>query len=101
MPTNNVEPVGPNDIIIEHVIHPSMIRAVNMLLSRFNGKSLTLKEKEIVTKFLELEPDISRDVIFDNHWLDFEGIYIRKGWKVSYDRPGYDENYDPYYIFSV
>ena len=38
-----------------------------------------------------------------NSWVqgvwDFEPIYEKAGWKVSYDGPGYNESYDGYYIF--
>lgn len=41
----------------------------------------------------------SRQAVFDNGWLDFEDIYREVGWKVTYDKPGYNENYKPYFIF--
>ena len=31
--------------------------------------------------------------------MDFEALYRESGWKVSYDSPAYDENYDAYFTF--
>lgn len=100
---NEVKPISPQDLRgqVEHAIHPSMIRAVNVLLTRFDGYSLTLTQEEIIEKFLELEPTISEDEIFQKKWLDFEGMYRREGWSVVYDKPGYNESYRPYYTFML
>lgn len=51
------------------------------------------------------DPDsgmLTKDEIFDNHWLDIEDIYREQGWKVKYDKPGYnEESFKPYFEFSV
>lgn len=96
-----VKPVSPDQLANqdEHDIHPSMIRAINILLSRFDGYSLNLTQREIVEKFLNLEPNMKRSDVFDNNYLDFIGIYRRAGWDIVYDRPGYNESYEPNYTF--
>lgn len=45
-------------------------------------------------------PLITRDKIFDNHWLDVEDIYREAGWNVKYDAPGIGDNYEAYFLFS-
>jgi hypothetical protein len=42
----------------------------------------------------------SRQVIFANHWLDIEPIYEEAGWKVVYDKPGYNEDYKASFRFT-
>lgn len=44
--------------------------------------------------------DEPRPDIYKQGWMDFEEHYKQAGWKVDYDRPGYNENYEPKYIFS-
>lgn len=38
-----------------------------------------------------------KDEIFKKHWLDVEPIYEKAGWKVEYDKPGYNESGDAYF----
>lgn len=41
-----------------------------------------------------------REVLFAERWLDFEKTYRAAGWKVDYDRPGYNESYSATFTFS-
>ena len=41
---------------------------------------------------------ISRRGIFDLGYLDIEDLYTK--WNVEYDKPGYNESYQAYFIFS-
>jgi len=83
-------------------IPQEMIKAVNILLSeKYNGNSATLKQFEIIQKFLEISGSkYSRNEIFDKHYLDFEEIFRNAGWEVKYDKPGYDEDYDENFKFT-
>jgi len=40
-----------------------------------------------------------RDDFFDKHWLDFEALFEKVGWKVYHDKPAYNENYEPTFKF--
>ena len=82
-------------------IPQEMIKAVNMLLSeKYNGNSATLKQDEIIKKFLEISgAKYSKDEIFEKNYLDFEEIFRKAGWSVIYDKPGYSENYDEFFEF--
>lgn len=37
---------------------------------------------------------VSRDDVFKNGWLNIEEVFRAAGWKVEYDKPGYNENYE-------
>ena len=65
-----------------------------------NGKCKSLQDEilELVVGYPE-DGKLSKDMIFENHWLDFEPIFRKAGWKVSYDKPGYGENYKALFIF--
>lgn len=44
---------------------------------------------------------ITTETIFKKHWLDIEHIYRQEGWKVTYDKPAYDEHYKPFFVFKI
>ena len=44
---------------------------------------------------------LSRHEVFDKGYLNFEEAYEAEGWKVEYDKPGYDETYDANFTFTV
>ena len=50
---------------------------------------------------LIVQKGLKRQDIFDNHWLDVEDLYRKNGWKVDYDKPGYNESYNAYFVFSA
>jgi hypothetical protein len=63
-----------------------------------NG-SATVTQSDVITRILGKIPDITRQSIFDNGWLDVEPFYRKKGWKVEYDKPGFNESYGAYWDF--
>lgn len=99
----NIKPVRPEDVFKqeEHTIHPSMIRAINLFLTRFDGKQAIITVEELIDKFLEFESKWTRDMIWKKKQLDFEGLYKDSGWDVIYDKPGYEETYKPFYLFKL
>jgi len=36
-----------------------------------------------------------------NNWLDVGKIYENAGWKVEYDRPGFNESYEATFSFTA
>lgn len=38
-------------------------------------------------------------VQYESWWLDFEPLYEKVGWKVTYDKPGYNESYPATFTF--
>ncbi len=112
-----IEPVSPKEVR-EHYeqgkhIPDYVISAINaLLLKKFsNGlKSNTFTQAEIIEAISESCPtvrgrkkgDISfRKMILDHHWLDFEPYYAAQGWVVKYDKPAYNESYEPLFTFSM
>ena len=39
-------------------------------------------------------------LMINQHWLDVEDLYRSVGWRVTYDKPGYNETYDATFTFS-
>jgi hypothetical protein len=49
----------------------------------------------------KLAPDgTKRRDLFDNNWLDLEWTFEQVGWSVWYDKPAYNESYEPTWYFS-
>lgn len=59
----------------------------------------TVKQNDVITRILGKMEGITRHDVFDNGWLDVEPFYRKKGWKVSYDKPGYNETYEASWEF--
>ena len=81
-----------------------VIEAVNDLLSmRFTAGPCVIRQDEVIAAAMRIamrETDaIARSAFFSNHWLDFEPIYQARGWKVTYDKPGFNESYEPSWTF--
>lgn len=72
--------------------------AFNALISQriMNGRATVLQNE--VMSVLERQ-GMNRREVFKNHWLDVEESYREKGWKVEYDKPGYNESGEAYFVF--
>ena len=100
-----VKPITPKEAIGRkiHSIPDFVISAVNELLSSKVDQSgrAVLAQNEIVDAIkLHCPNEITPSEIFAAGWLDFEPVYVSAGWHVEYDRPGYNETYEPTFAFS-
>lgn len=79
-----------------------VIEAVNnLLVKEYRKGRAMLLQKNILKEIRRINPDTNTDEIFNNGWMDFEPIFRKAGWKVTYDSPAYCEDYyDPRYDFS-
>lgn len=104
-----IRPFSPDQALAnkKEAIPPFVIEAVNTLLTKkFNGVSCSITQKEVIELAEQIAltnktmPDwASPQSFFDEHWLDFEPIFREVGWKVEYDKPGWDETYEPFWKF--
>ena len=82
-----------------------VIEAFNTIIVRnldaYGRSSFKVHEVvELILNSSSKDNGFSRQEIYTNKWLDIEKIYREQGWKVEYDQPGYNEDYDAYYTFS-
>jgi len=91
-------------------IPPVVLECVNELLaldiSAQGHASIT--QDELVARILSkgatveirgVNHEITKGMIYENSWLDFEPLYRQEGWTVTYDRPGYNESYAASWLF--
>ena len=109
-----ITPITPNDVSTqkEQNFPDIIIDTINkMIAQKWDGYQSNFKQKDIVTAMVsaiieckmfkgEESKAIARKMIFDNNWLDFEEIYRKSGWKVVFDKPGYNETYEANFTFT-
>jgi hypothetical protein len=102
MARKEVQAIKPSDIMdnLDTIIDPAVIQAVNEILKeKFRGDSVTILQKEIVSRAIKINPKLTSDILYKNHHLDFEPIFRKAGWSVRYDKPGYNESYEATFEF--
>lgn len=78
-----------------------VIESVNQILEDklINGQC-TFTQKDLMNLVLA-KTTLTSQEIYDNHYFDFEEDYINLGWKVVYDKPGYNETYAATFAFTA
>lgn len=105
-----IEPIKPIDVISARktFLPENVIESFNeMITKHFTGDSAKFRQAEVVELILsKMNKDcengavlVSAQEIYDNKWLNVEDVYESAGWKVDYDKPGYNESYGPTFEF--
>lgn len=93
--------ITPQELRKQVTGHPTVIQAINELMAE-SGKTNRIKlfQKDIVARITTLDSQLTSKYVFDKHLLDIEDVYREQGWKVEYDKPGYSESYEAFFVFS-
>jgi len=97
------KPITPEQAlnIKEASIPDEVYEAFNELLAE--GISIegycTIYQSEAIDR-IQCKLNCERDEVSSKGWLDVETQYIKAGWEVEYDKPGYNENYEAHFKFS-
>lgn len=97
----SVQPIKPEEVtgIKEKTIPDAVFEIFNELIVQHFGNGYSIiRQKEVVG--LLVERGFNREEIFTKGWLDIEPIYRKAGWKVVFDKPGYNEDYEATFKFS-
>lgn len=95
-----VLPIRPNAIPAARTAGiPDVVFEVfnQQIVDNFTGSRATVYQGTIVKALVE--KGLDRSEIYRRHWLDVEDFYRKAGWIVTYDKPGYNEDYEAYFIF--
>ena len=77
-----------------------VIEAFNELISKnWTGSKAVVKQSEAVSLIVD-KMNMSRDDVFNAHLLDVEPIFEKSGWTVKFDKPGYNETYEAFFVFT-
>lgn len=102
------KPISPDEAIAvkKDLLPGYVIEAFNQSIAHnFDGRSATVYQGEIIGRILMLaaiagDEGLTRDEIFNRKMLDVEPLYEAEGWKVEYDKPAYNETYEPSFRFT-
>jgi hypothetical protein len=97
------KPISPDEVVGKktQLIPDYVFEAFNeMIAKNWNGSSATIKITEAIAGVLSHAPQgVTKELLFDNNYLDIEHSYQEVGWKVEFDKPGYNETYEAKYRF--
>jgi len=97
-----IKPIKPSEIKAakNKNIPDAVIKIFNdFIVKEYDDVSAVVVKDEVLKKITS-ELNVSRNHVIDNGWLDVEDLYRKAGWKVIYDKPGYNESYDAFYKFT-
>lgn len=100
-------PIKPSEVAAKFVdiVPEEVFEAVNELIAKnWNGSGARVLQKHVVA--LAIAKIQARDStfaphMFDYKWLNIEAAYRKERWKVDYDKPGYNEDYDASFTFTA
>ncbi len=105
MPSENApelpnRPIRPEEVTKVQVeqFPPEVFQVFNALIAEniSNGDALVFQE-DAVKRMVAC--GLRRALIFQKGWLNVEDAYREAGWKVEYDKPGYNESYPASFRF--
>ncbi len=104
--TQKVKPISPQEARANQKagIPDFVIAAFNEMISNKigNNKSVRIKQDDVANLALKNAPEgTTYQTLIDNHWLDVEPLFTEQGWKVEYDKPGFNETYAATFTFSM
>ncbi len=100
MSPERIGPISPEEVADEKLKNfPNVVfEAFNQMIVENAGiGQITVRQKDVVE--LLVKKGLDRNEIFKRGWLDVEDVYPKAGWIVEYDKPAYNEDYEPYFIF--
>lgn len=96
-----MEPIRPEEVVARQgeQIPPEVIKAFNdLIVKNFIGGKAVISQKEVLDLLQVRGFDIGD--ISTKRFLDVEEIFRKAGWKVEYDKPGYNESYEASFTFT-
>jgi hypothetical protein len=99
-----VQPISPSEAIERKItmIPDFVIETVNEMLAEQATKNpyIVLRQDEIIKRIMaRVGHQITKGELYEKKWLDFEPLYEKAGWKIEYDKPAYNESYEPTFTF--
>lgn len=96
------KPIRPSEVSgrLNNSIPATVIDAFNeLIVKNFTGSCAIIFQKDAIA--LIKKKGINEGELFENRWLDVEDVFRKSGWEVLYDKPGYNESYEPTFQFTA
>ena len=99
-----IEPIKPQDIAQAKVkAFPDFVMQTfnELIAENFTNGKATVRQCDVIARMVKLaaSEDVTRNVILNRGWLNVEEIFREAGWKVTYDKPAYNECYEAFFEF--
>lgn len=94
-------PIKPKDVQAQKnaAIPEEVFEVINALILReWNGSEALVYQDE-AAKQVAKALKITKALVYSRNLLDIEDAYIKAGWDVEYDKPGYNESYEAHFRF--
>lgn len=102
-----IKPFNPSEVAKESIdkkisnIPDFVIGAVNNLLAlKYKDGTATFDQNEIIEE-IQKSQDLERHEIYERKYLDFEEVFRKEGWNVTYHKGAYYEDWTPYFVFKA
>lgn len=99
---SKVRPITPAEAVAAKtgLIPPEVFAAFNELITqKFDGGVARVYQADVIA--LIREKMKSPNDRCESWWLNVEDAYREAGWTVAYDKPGFNESYAPYFMFTA
>lgn len=97
------KPITPNEAkkSTSSAIPSFVIEAFNEMIStRLRRGVARFDLKEVADLAMsKAPPGFERQTLWDRNYMDVEPLFERAGWKVQFDKPGYCESYEAFFVF--
>jgi len=95
------KPITPDEVeaLQEQVIPDVVFEVFNELIAKnWSGQHSEVAQDEAVVCITERLSCDRREVLAKGY-LNVESVYRKAGWRVTYDKPGYNESYGAFFRF--
>lgn len=96
------KPIRPEEVgAAKAVVIPAAVfDAFNAEIAKqFTNRRATVRQEAVVARLVE--SGLRRQELFDAGWMNVEEAYGAVGWKVTYDKPGFNEPGEAYFVFEA
>ncbi len=100
MSSERIGPISPKEVADAKLqsFPNEVFEAFNQVIVENAGVGeIMVRQKDVVE--LMVKKGLDRNEIYNRGWLDVEDVYRKAGWVVEYDKPAYNEDYEPYFVF--
>lgn len=98
-----IKPFTPDEVANQalDLIPDFVIEVVNnLLVNKYRAGRATIYQLDVVDQLRATHKGLTKEDIYTRRYLDFEPIFRKHGWSVVFNKPGWDEDFEPHWIFT-
>lgn len=100
---STVQVLSPDEMVKhwQQALPDAVVETFNELLAKqFNGKTAKILEEDLLSAIKK--KGLAIHEVREQNWLSqTRELYTEKGWKVSFNSPGWDDNFKSYFYFEI